>query len=440
MRYLKKYEQHKNVLKGLELYESITLNLNKNEKKSFNYILGITSDNYENLSESAFSKIVDRLKSVARKGVLTATLFSTLMSSPGFSQTFDQLTPQEKTEIQQMIKKGGDETKTAKYESDQDEITIDLTNLFKSGRYKLGDDVKSDLISKLGPIKEFIKKNDGDVIVTIVSSESRVPNRDAETGNKMAKGQLAQNRFDSAKTLLTSVLGNVKIVDDIKIGGPEYKGDDANQDKYSEHQFIRIKASVNKDVWSFRKVKKGMQATKESGYVGIDYKFNSKKGSGNIHLEPGSIPDRCKVFVDGKEVGDTGFFSDKDHAYSEFNYVPLYILSLTKMYNDNPNSEAIEGIKTIEVSSVQQLNDILLKDKSYDINKDKRTRSEINSSYQELIAMVSKGDVVKIAIYEKSGNPINLTLTDENKAVNVKVYSPVQNTEYIVFAKAGSVN
>ena len=36
---------------------------------------------------------------------------------------------------------------------------------------------------------------------------------------------------------------------------------------------------------------------------------------------------------------------------------------------------------------------------SYNFNKDKRTRSEINSSYKELISMVSSGKPVKIALY-----------------------------------------
>ena len=331
MKYLKKYEQHKNVAKGFELYESITSNLDLDELKSFNYILNVSSD-YENLSESAFSNIVDRLKSVAKKGVLTATLLSSLMSTPGFSQTFNQLSSSEKTEIQNMVTTSGDETNTANY-VDGDEITVDLGSYFKSGQYKLDDVSKSQIISKLGAVKEFIKKNGGDVKVTIISSESRVPNRDAETKSKLAKGELSQKRYEVAKNVLSELLGDVSIVKDIKVGGPEYSGDDVNQSKYSDHQFVKVKVSVNKDIWSFKKVEKGEQAGKTSGYVGAEYAFNAREGSGVIKLDPGSIPDRCKVFVDGKEVGDTGFFTNKEHSYQEFNYVPLYVLSLTKMYN-----------------------------------------------------------------------------------------------------------
>lgn len=436
MKYLKKYEQHQNKVKNFELYESLTLNLNIEERKAYNYILGITNENYENLSESAFSNIMDKIKSVAKKGVLTATLFSTLMNTPAFSQQYTSLSPSEKTEIQQMVKKGGDE-KVARYE-DNETMTIDLGSYFKSGQYKLSDGDKTEILNKINPVKEFIKKNGGDVKITIISSESRVPNKDAETGDRLGKGELAKKRLETAQSILSNVLGDVNIKHDIKIGGPEYKGDDVNQEKYSDYQYVKLKISVNKDVWSFKKVERGSQATKESGYVGAEYKFEASKGSGVINLKPGSIPDRCKVFVDGKEVGDTGFFADENHKYSEFNYVPLYVLSLTKMYNENPNSEAIEGVKVVTVNSVEELNNILLKDKSYDINKDKRTRSEINSSYKELISMVSSGKPIKIALYEMSGKGINLTLTDSDKEVKVKVYSPVNNTEFSVSAQAGS--
>jgi len=436
MKYLKKYEQHQNKVKNFELYESLTLNLNIEERKAYNYILGITNENYENLSESTFSNIMDKIKSVAKKGVLTATLLSTLMNTPAFSQQYSSLSRSEKTEIQQMVKTGGDE-KVARYD-DNESITIDLGSYFKSGQYKLSDLDKSGIINKLKPVKEFIARNGGDVSVTIVSSESKVPNKDAETGTRLGKGELAKKRLETAKLVLGDVLGDVVIKSDIKVGGPEYKGDDVNQVKYSDYQYVKLKVSVNKDVWSFKKVEKGAQATKESGYVGAEYKFEASKGSGVINLKPGSIPDRCKVFVDGKVVGDTGFFADKNHTYSEFNYVPLYVLSLTKMYNDNPNSEAIEGVKVVTVNSVEELNNILLKDKSYDINKDKRTRSEINSSYKELISMVSSGKPIKIALYEMSGKGINLTLTDSDKEVKVKVYSPVTNTEFSVSAQAGS--
>ena len=436
MKYLKKYEQHQNKVKNFELYESLTLNLNIEERKAYNYILGITNENYENLSESAFSNIMDKIKSVAKKGVLTATLFSTLMNTPAFSQQYTSLSPSEKTEIQQMVKKGGDE-KVARYE-DNETMTIDLGSYFKSGQYKLSDGDKTEILNKINPVKEFIKKNGGDVKITIISSESRVPNKDAETGDRLGKGELAKKRLETAQSILSNVLGDVNIKHDIKIGGPEYKGDDVNQEKYSDYQYVKLKISVNKDVWSFKKVERGSQATKESGYVGAEYKFEASKGSGVINLKPGSIPDRCKVFVDGKEVGDTGFFADENHTYSEFNYVPLYVLSLTKMYNENPNSEAIEGVKVVTVNSVEELNNILLKDKSYDIKKDKRGRSEINSSYKELISMVSSGKPIKIALYEMSGKGINLTLTDSDKEVKVKVYSPVNNTEFSVSAQAGS--
>lgn len=437
MKYLKKYEQHQNKLKNLNLYETITFNLSIEERKSYNYILGITSDNYENLSESAFSNIMDKVKTVAKKGVLTATLFASLMNTPAFSQQYNSLSPNEKTEIMKLVDNSGGKEGEVRYDAN-DVLTVDLGSYFKSGKYKLSESDKEDMLKNLTKVKEFISKNGGDVTVTIISSESRVPNKDAETGDRLDKGELAKKRLQTTQSLLSEFLGDVDIKQEVKIGGPEYKGDDVNQSKYSDHQFVKLRLTVNKDIWSFKKVEKGAQATKENGYVGAEYKFEAKRGSGVINLSPGSIPDRCKVFVDGKEIGDTGFFADKQHSYSEFKYVPLYVLSLTKMYNEDPNSEAIEGVRVVTVNSVEELKDLILKDKSYDINKDKKTRAEINESYKELLSMVSTGKPVKIALYEMESKGISITLSDENKEVVVKVYSPVRNTEFSISTQAGS--
>lgn len=446
MRYLKSYNQHYGNLKGLKLYESVTADLTNDEKEAFNYILGIDDNNYDVLTESVFSDIMDRLKSIAKRGILTATIFSTLMSTPAFSNSYNQLTPEQKIEVQELVKGGETDKKVANYTEDRsDSITIDVGSYFQSGESRIDMSSKESMLEQLKPIADFIKENGGNVKVTIISSESRVPNRDAETKERLGEGVLAQRRYDEAKSVLEDYIktigaSNVTIDKDIVVGGPKYMGDDAGQSKYKDHQYVKIKVSAQDDFWKFNRSEKGKQATKENDYVGATYDFKVREGSGIVKLEPGSIPDRLKVFVDGNEVGDTGFFANKEHTYNEFKYVPLYILSLTKMYNEDANSDAIEGVKTVQIKNVQEMKDLLLKDKSYDHLKDKTVRSEITSSYKELLRMAqgaeATGKPVTIAIYGLNSVDVPITLTNDNKAVSIKVYSPVVNTEFSVTTMA----
>lgn len=446
MRYLKSYNQHYGNLKGLKLYESVTMGLTNEEKEIFNYILGIDDNNYDRLTESIFSDVMDRLKSIAKKGVLTATIFSTLMSTPAFSNSYNQLTPEQKMEVQNLVK-GGEVNKDKEVEYSTNKvdrsnvITVDLGSYFKSGESKIDITSKETMMSQLKPISDFIKQNGGNVKVTIVSSESRVPNRDSETKERLGEGVLAQRRYDTAKSVLedyikTLGVNGVSIEKEILVGGPKYMGDDVNQEKYKDHQFVKIKVTAQDDFWKFTRVEKGKQATKENGYVGATYEFKVRQGSGVIKLDPGSIPDRLKVFADGVEIGDTGFFANKEHKYKEFKYVPLYVYSLTKMYNENPKSEAIEGVETVQIKSVQDLKNLMLNDMSYDINTDQTTRSEITNPYKELLNMAktaeTTGKPVTIAIYGLKDVSVPVTLTKANKKVSVKVYSPVVNTEFSV--------
>ena len=106
------------------------------------------------------------------------------------------------------------------------------------------------------------------------------------------------------------------------------------------------------------------------------------------------------------------------------------------MYNENPKSEAIEGVQTVQIKSVQDLKDLMLNDMSYDINKDKTTRSEITNPYKELLKMAqtaeTTGNPVTIAIYGLKEVSVPITLTNSNKKVSIKVYSPVVNTEFSI--------
>lgn len=429
MRYLRNYKDYRNINENIN-------KLNRTELSSYKYIIGDGS-----LNESVFTDTLDRLKVIAKKGLLTTALFTTLMSTPSFADNFNNLPENDKTEITQMIKDGNktpEKTGTYQYSEKSEVVVVDLGKYFKSGRYKISDTDKAQMIKELSKIKNFLDKNGSTVVVTIVASESRVPNRDAETGDKLGPGQLSSKRYETAVSILKDILGDsVKIEKDLKIGGPEYKGDDVNQEKYTKHQYVKIKATNKLDIWNFNLNEEGEEATKESGYIGGDYHFDASEGEGIIRLRPGSIPDRCRVFVDGKEIADSGFFTSQQHQYKEFKYVPLYVLSLTKMYNEDPNSDAIRGVKIVDIKNVDELKSLLLNDKSYKMGVSNRSETDIPLA--ELIKMATdaekSGKPMKVAIYSLEIKDLDIKLSNNDKKINIKVYSPVKNTKFSITGK-----
>ena len=448
MKYIKRFNQIKNENNNSKIYES----LSNEEIKVYNYILGLNESYDSPINES---KLIDRLKSTAKKGLLTATLLASLMSNSTFASEYNKLSPEDKSEIKTLVvdKEVKQDDNVASYIDSTKSVTVNISNEFKSGAYKIDQSKFDEIFGKLDPIKKFIQSNKGsDLIITIESSESRVPNRDIETKEKLSEGELANRRFNTAKEIIENFLQkqnieNVSIVKDIKVGGPEYKNDDVNQEKYKDHQYIKITISINacqtceqtSKLCNFEYDTNGKKAVAQDSYVGANFDFNvdDVQTKGDLVLEPGSIPDRAVIYVDGVQTADTGYFSDEPHQYKNFKYVPAYVLSLTKMKMENPNIDATQNMDIVNVKSVEELKNLMQVNMNYDVMKDKANLSEVNAPYKELIKMVENaGDKgLDVVIYKTTPQVIQYDVDGTDKKVEVKVYSPVEKTQFKVHTK-----
>jgi hypothetical protein len=416
MKYLKRYNEIVNLSK-----------LTNEELKNYEYIIG------NGILNESFSTILDRLKTIGKKTLLTTTLLSSLMSNPAFSAEYNKLTNAEKTEIESLVSKGGPGISgptSIVNTMNTDFINVELGGLFESGKYQI---VTNDQ-SSINKLKDFINKNKGKkFVIKISASESRVPNRDAETGEKMAEKELAEKRYESTKKFIEDNLGtDISFVKDIKLGGPEYIGDDVKQDKYKKHQFVN--ATISLDIWDFNDDFVGVKASKENNYVGKSYKFltENTKGTGTLQLSPGRIPDRAKTFINGVVVGDTGYFSDvaPDAGYK---LIPLYVLELTKGLKESPNTEAFKNVEKIRIKSITELDKIIL-DSSVKTNT-KFDRTELETAYGNLVSYVKetlrKDGYVDIVVYDIVKKDIKITINGE-KSLEVEVYSPIGKTGFTV--------
>jgi hypothetical protein len=140
---------------------------------------------------------------------------------------------------------------------------------FDSGKYSEQD---GKLNAQIGPdlekIKQFlIKHQDGEFVqIRLASSESKVPNRDAATGQPLSAGELSKKRYASIKSYLTKKLqewfkqGVIKKIPPFVetqpiIGGPEWNpkgGDKSSDEKFKKHQYL----------WFIVEVKEGAKPEK----------------------------------------------------------------------------------------------------------------------------------------------------------------------------------
>jgi hypothetical protein len=97
-----------------------------------------------------------------------------------------------------------------------------------------------------------------DFIISIESSESKVPNYDAEKKErvKLDAGVLAQNRANAMKTALTQLKNKSNVSGDLKFNepdiiynvGPEWDGQNAKAQKYKKYQYVDVQIeAINAD-------------------------------------------------------------------------------------------------------------------------------------------------------------------------------------------------
>lgn len=141
-----------------------------------------------------------------------------------------------------------------------DILNVDFGSLFPSGRYLIKGANEKQLQDKLEQIGKYVARNpNANYKVEIISSESQVPNYDAEkTGKpKLNTGELAQKRAEAAKFAIEKYFAGIKdqggfggkvdvTVAPVQIGKEKFTQGVDNKDdsKYGKDQFVKLKISA----------------------------------------------------------------------------------------------------------------------------------------------------------------------------------------------------
>lgn len=296
--------------------------------------------------------------------------------------------------------------------------TANIQQTFGSGKADVDAKVLQD---EVGKIQQWIKDNGGRKFKLVVTAgESQVPN---QSGYEK-KGSLAQFRAETVKKVLSrSIKAPIEV--QTKIGTTQYKQsvDDPKDAKYQAEQFITVDIVVDaKSVCNFNPDQPGTQGTSGNGYVTFDEYIS---GEGTVTITPGQIPDRL-IIVDanGNIKADTGYITTEESKYaSDWEYVPAYVLELTKVYRSN--KQALQGstIKPIKVTDFQDLVSQLSKK-----SQPQMKGSEIAPALQEMEKMIQNG-VTEFIIYDNMGNGV-VNFNEASGDLKAVVYSPVGSTGY----------
>jgi len=388
--------------------------LSPEEQKVVDYILG-------GLEEGVFDNVLQRVKTAAKKGILTAAMVTALLAAPNLTQA-------QKTQIQNAASTEmttTQNTSTVTSTSIPGTIkTISYSENFASGKATLTN--KDVLAKNVEEMKKFLNgKDTSQFKVVIVAGESQVTNPKGFE----KKGSLAQAR---AKAIENEIKGlGFKTVDiQTKIGTTPYKpGNDVNDPKYQEEQFVTINIVVDNDICSMEPVNvEAGQGVESKNYVTFDEYLN---GKGNLLLNTGTIPDRLVVLdVNGNIKQDTGYTTTRIKN-GDWQYTPLYVLELTKAYMKGNIS--MKGIDPKTIITVKDKYDLYNKLKKATVNNPSLEGSEVNGALKEMEGMIKKG-INTFVIYNIGTSNIKLNFDDSKGDVEAKVYSPVGKTAYSIGA------
>jgi hypothetical protein len=328
-----------------------------------------------------------------------------------------------------------------------------LGNQFKFGEYQ-SDSVKKSIETLKPKIEEFIKNSGGkQFTVNISAGESNVTNpKGFET-----KGSLALARANSVKQYFQEILpeliknGTLVIqgptdVSQVIIGKTPYdktKGDNKNPElikQYRQEQFVNFDIKGSGQVENIESICDwtasitGSTGNPAENYVTTNIKL---KGDGDLTFNTGSIPDRM-IVVDGKGkiIKDTGYVATKQHQYSSFKYVPLYVSRLTQL--NRTVSVSGSEIVTIKANDFNNLmKQILMPGVKMPEESQLRKigESEIFNGIEELKVLFNKG-IREFVIYTISASEsISIPFDNKTGDSKVMVYSPVGKTGYSLTGK-----
>jgi hypothetical protein len=405
------------------------------EVKTINYILSI---NEGKINEG----LIDRIKKMATKGLLTATVMASLMSNPSFAKEYNNMDLNDKNKIENLIK-----------QDSNDILVVDVTNSFSSGKYQLTDSQKSDMINKLKDIENYINKNGGSAFtITIESSESQVDMTNPVTGKPMLDLELSKLRGTSTHEAIKDYLSTLGVM--FKVNHVEKRGDikydkseiskmgrekAVNQDKYKKDQYVRIIISKGDFVsaCSLSENESGVERSSTDDYKSEkDYDISGQLGNLELQLEPGGVPDRAQLFIDGKLVDDTGYFAvgvtSGDKKAVMYNYIPKYVYELTMIRNQK-GSYAVDDtnfskMNVVHFNSFDELVKYMLIYPNYNWSDGGAETGDYMTKLKSIFNSV-KGDFV---FYEKVNTPkkLKVVLDGKQSKMSVRVYSPIGKTRY----------
>ena len=319
-------------------------------------------------------------------------------------------------------------------------INFNITDSFPSGKYDLTKTTEID--NAINQINNYLKSGKGSFnTIVINSSESKVPN----SGVGLNTGDLSRLRGEAVEKYLKSKLGdsvNVKI-NDLGAQGPEWdKNKGAENPEYKKYQYVTLDLSAEKCQFNIKY--EGVQGLPKNNFIAIlppPY-TNVLNDKGKLSFYTGTMPDRLIITDTQKQVTqDTGYVSTALYLDDKMNYIPAWVDSLTKFYNQKSPSVSGSKLITKTISSTDELISLIFKDEKIkntliDLIKKNDTKTissrltgyagtgEVSIGFVNLLNLFNSG-VREFVLYEKRTTPYELVY-DTSKGNNLFfVYAPI---------------
>lgn len=379
----------------------------------------IVDDILSGLNEGTFDDVLQKVKSYAKKGVLTATMITALLASPNLTQAQKQSI---KNAVPTSITAPSRSVKAVSTPIIGSVKSISFAESFASGKATLTN--RDSLVNSINEIKTWmVGKKIVNFKVIITAGESQVTNPE---GKYRKEGALATARAKAVENEIKG-LGFKTINIQTKIGTTPYeKGNDINDPDYQKEQFVTVDIVVDNSICGISPANaNGAQGTKLNGYITYNEYMS---GKGNIIFSTGQVPDRLVILdINGNIKEDTGYITTEISKYKDWKFTPLYVLELTKVYKANSKAVAGSKIKTITVKDSKDLRRQLLNNPN-SITYQKLGK-EIAPALEEMDQMIAKGQN-EFVIYDLGTKDAIVNFDQSKGEVQTIVYSPIGKTDF----------
>jgi hypothetical protein len=324
--------------------------------------------------------------------------------------------------------------------TDPNKISFNINKSFPSGKYIISD--TSEIDNAISQIQSLLKSGKGNFnTIVINSSESKVPNQ----GVGLDSGVLSQKRGEEVMKYIKSKIGDSTNIQLNNLGpqGPEWdKNKGSKHPDYTKYQYVTLTLSAEK--CNFNIDYEGIQGLPKNNFIAIlppPY-TNVLSGKGKLSFYTGTMPDRLIITDTQKQVTqDTGYVSTELYLDDKINYIPAWVDSLTKNYNQKSPSVSGSKLITKTISSIDELVSLIFKDekikiilldlinkKSFNGIKSKLTgyagTGEVSIGFVNLLNQFNSG-VREFVLYEKRTSPYEIVY-DTSKGDNLFfVYAPI---------------